>query len=105
VALGRNRHIAWGATNVAADVEDLYRERLDDTGTRVEFRGTMEPITVLSETIKVKNADPVRIDVRVTRHGPLVSDAINAMPATRLPKPPPLRPLAFRWTALGLAAA
>ena len=29
VALGRNRFIAWGATNVAADVEDLYRERLD----------------------------------------------------------------------------
>ena len=33
VALGRNRYIAWGATNVAADVEDLYRERLDDAGT------------------------------------------------------------------------
>ncbi len=30
VALGRNRSIAWGATNVAADVEDLYGERLDD---------------------------------------------------------------------------
>ena len=29
VAIGRNRFIAWGATNVAADVEDLYRERLD----------------------------------------------------------------------------
>ncbi len=100
IALGRNRHIAWGATNVAADVEDLYREHLDDAGTGVEFRGTMEPITVVPETIKVKNAEPVHIGVRVTRHGPLVSDAINAMPATRLPKPAPLEPLAFRWTAL-----
>ena len=27
VAIGRNRYIAWGETNVAADVEDLYRER------------------------------------------------------------------------------
>src|SRR5262245_27267136 len=35
VALGRNPFIAWGATNVAADVEDLYRERLDPTGTQV----------------------------------------------------------------------
>ena len=25
VALGRNKYIAWGATNVAADVEDFYR--------------------------------------------------------------------------------
>jgi len=32
VALGRNRFIAWGATNVAADVQDLYREHLDAAG-------------------------------------------------------------------------
>jgi penicillin amidase len=100
VALGRNRRIAWGATNVAADVEDLYRERLDATGARVEFRGAMEPVTVIPETIVVKGAEPVRVDVRVTRHGPLVSDAINATPPRRGPKPPALEPLAFRWTAL-----
>jgi penicillin G amidase len=102
VALGRNRFIAWGATNVAADVEDLYREHLDDTGTFAEFRGGREPVTVIPETIIVKGRDPVRIDVRVTRHGPLISDAINANNAalTREPKPPALEPLAFRWTAL-----
>src|SRR5207245_11754374 len=44
VARGRNRFIAWGATNVAADVEDLYRERLDSTGTRVGVRRAQEPI-------------------------------------------------------------
>jgi penicillin amidase len=102
VALGRNRFIAWGATNVAADVQDLYREHLDDTGTFAEFRGVREPVTVIPETIIVKGRDPVRIDVRVTRHGPLISDAINANSAalTREPKPPALEPLAFRWTAL-----
>jgi penicillin G amidase len=102
VALGRNRSIAWGATNVAADVEDLYRERLDATGRLAEFRGAAEPITVIPETILVKGAQPVRLDVRVTRHGPLVSDAINANNAESktLPKPPPVEPLAFRWTAL-----
>ena len=42
------------------------------------------------------------MDVRVTRHGPLVSDAINAINAESkaTPKPPPVEPLAFRWTAL-----
>jgi penicillin G amidase len=102
VALGRNRFIAWGATNVAADVEDLYRERLDADGTHYEFRGAQEPITVIPETIVVKGADAVRLNVRVTRHGPLVSDAINANNAASntTPKPPPIEPLAFRWTAL-----
>jgi penicillin amidase len=102
VALGRNRFIAWGATNVAADVEDLYREHLDASGTHAEFRGVQEPITVIPETILVKGGAAVRVDVRVTRHGPLVSDAINANNAASTigPKPPPLEPLAFRWTAL-----
>ncbi len=102
VALGRNRFIAWGGTNVAADVEDLYRERLDSTGKFVEFLGTQEPVRFVTETIDVKGARPVRWDVRITRHGPLVSDAINANNAElkRGPRPAPLEPLALRWTAL-----
>ena len=102
VALGRNRFIAWGATNVAADVEDLYRERIDATGRFAEFRGVQEPLTIVDETIAVKGGQPVHVGVRISRHGPLVSDAINANNADlrREPKPPPLEPLAFRWTAL-----
>jgi penicillin amidase len=102
VALGRNRYIAWGATNVAADVEDLYREKLNDAGTHAEFRGVQEPITIVPETIVVKGAEPVHLNVRITRHGPLVSDAINANNAASKtePKPATLEPLAFRWTAL-----
>ena len=102
VVLGRNRRIAWGMTNVAADVEDLFRERLDPSGRTAEFRGAQEPITVIPETILVKGAQPVHLDVRVTRHGPLVSDALNANAAEskRTPKPAPVEPLAFRWTAL-----
>jgi penicillin amidase len=102
VALGRNRFIAWGATNVAADVQDLYRERLDATGRFAEFRGVQEPLQIVSETINIKGADPVHLDVRITRHGPLVSDALNAGYADLAParRPPPLEPLAFKWTAL-----
>ncbi|HZT76508.1 MAG TPA: penicillin acylase family protein [Vicinamibacterales bacterium] len=102
VVLGRNRRIAWGMTNVAADVQDLFREHLDPSGTTAEFKGAQEPITIVPETIKVKGAPDVILNVRVTRHGPLVSDALNANAAasTRTPKPAPLEPLAFRWTAL-----
>ena len=104
IAIGRNRFIAWGATNVAADVEDLYRERLDATGRFAAFRGAQEPLTIIPETIRVKGGQAVSFDVRITRHGPLVSDAINANnadgPHVGRPPPAPLEPLAFRWTAL-----
>ena len=102
VAIGRNRFIAWGETNVAADVEDLFRERLDPTGTFAEFRGAQEAIKEIPETIVVKGAQPIQLNVRVTRHGPIVSDAINAINAasTKTPKPATLDPLAFRWTSL-----
>ena len=101
-AIGRNRFIAWGETNVGADVEDLYRERVDPTGKLVEFRGALEPMRIVKETIVVSGGNPIEIDVRITRHGPLVSDAINANNAasTEEPKPAPVEPLAFRWTAL-----
>ncbi|MGE0448244.1 MAG: penicillin acylase family protein [Vicinamibacterales bacterium] len=102
VALGRNRSIAWGATNVAADVQDLYRERLDPTGRFAEFRGAQEPLRILKETVKVKGSDPVEVEVRISRHGPLISDAINANNAASETRAnaEPLEPLAFRWTAL-----
>jgi penicillin amidase len=102
VAIGRNRFIAWGETNVAADVEDLYRERLNESESAAEYRGVWEPLRTIRETIVVKGGSPIELDVRLTRHGPIVSDAINAINAesTKLPKPAPLAPLAFRWTAL-----
>ena len=102
VAIGRNRFIAWGETNVAADVEDLFRERLDATGKFAEFRGAQEPIREIPETILVKGAPSVQLTVRVTRHGPIVSDAINAIneASPKTPKAARLDPLAFRWTAL-----
>jgi penicillin amidase len=99
-ALGRNRSIAWGATNMFADVQDLYRERLDPSGSKVEFRGVMEPLQLLTEVIAVKGSADVRVDVRISRHGPLVSDAINANNATSPAESDPMEPLAFRWTAL-----
>jgi len=102
MALGRNRFVAWGATNVAADVQDLFAERVSPDGKSVEFRGAQEPITIIHETIKVGGGDPVHVEVRITRHGPLISDAINAINAAsdEEPKPAPLEPLALRWTAL-----
>jgi penicillin G amidase len=102
VAIGRNRFIAWGETNVAADVEDFFLERLDTTGRNAEFRSAQEPLRIVPETIIVKGAEPIHLEVRISRHGPILSDAINANNAASAvtPRPAPLAPMAFRWTAL-----
>ena len=63
----------------------------------------MEPITIIPETIAVKGGDAGAR--RRPRHAPRTAGLgrdqreLNAARA-RHPKPPPLDPLAFRWTAL-----
>jgi penicillin amidase len=103
VVIGRNRNIAWGVTNLGPDVQDLFRERLDASGAQAEFEGRMEPMQIITETIKVKGAPDIQQRVRITRHGPLISDALNDNDADLPPddrRESPYEPLAFRWTAL-----
>ena len=102
VIIGRNRSIAWGLTNLNPDVQDLFQERVDPTGRLAEYQGQWEPMQIIRETINVKGRPALQYEVRITRHGPLISDAINANnQARKTPQPIPERePLAFRWTAL-----
>lgn len=73
VIIGHNERIAWGFTNTEADVQDLYLERLSSDGRRYEYRGDWEPVTVHREEIRVRGRDdPEVLEVRETRHGPLL---------------------------------
>lgn len=102
VAAGRNPHLAWGVTSMGHDVQDLFHERLSGDGRLAEYRGAWEPVEEREETIRIRGAKDVTIRVRSTRHGPLISDALNAntlaVPAKK--RCPPRDPIAFRWTAL-----
>ncbi|NTU82418.1 MAG: penicillin acylase family protein, partial [Chloroflexales bacterium] len=89
IVIGHNARIAWGVTNTGPDVQDLFVERLNERNEAL-YQGRWEPITVISETIKVKGEEDVPLFVRVTRHGPLISDVTEGTG----------EPLAFRWTAL-----
>ena len=101
VVVGHNRSIAWGVTNLLPDVQDLFRERLSDDGQQVMYQGRMEPLQIITETIQVKGMQPIQQIVRISRHGPLLSDALNTMAEHGSdPKPPTREPLALRWTAL-----
>jgi penicillin G amidase len=72
ILLGATDHHAWGATNVSGDVQDLYLERLDESRTAARFRDGWEPLAIRREEIEVRGSERVVVEVRETRHGPLL---------------------------------
>jgi penicillin G amidase len=93
VVIGHNQRVAWGFTNLGPDVTDLYLERVG--GGTYEYKGRREPLRTRTEQIKVAGAEPVTLTVRATRHGPLLSDALDD--ARRAGNG---LAVALRWTAL-----
>ena len=73
ILIGTTRHHAWGITNVTGDTQDLYVERLNEERTAALFRGAWEPLRVRREEIAVRGrAASDVVDVRETRHGPIL---------------------------------
>ena len=98
VLIGHNQQIAWGFTNLGADVQDLYVERINpDNATQYEVNGKWVNMKVVNETVNVRgdfqssaqDASSFKVSydaatgfskvvfpVYTTRHGPIV-DAIS----------------------------
>lgn len=72
--VGRNRHVAWGVTNIMADDVDFYIEQINPKN-RLQYRyvDRWEDMRTHVEKISVKNAEPVDITIRMTRHGPVIA--------------------------------
>lgn len=102
VVIGHNANLAWGLTNLGADVSDFFLERVDGSTTRMN--GGTEPITERTEIITVNGGDPIRLPVRETVHGPIVSDVLDVDTVAGAPVPdnaPGSRfEVALAWTAL-----
>lgn len=105
IIIGHNEHIAWGITNAISDTQDLYVEKFNPQNPhQYEYQGKWEEAQVVQEEIKIRGVkDPLIEEVRVTRHGPILTslptqsasssqNGHNAQ-ATELP-------LALRWTGL-----
>jgi penicillin amidase len=82
IITGHNQSIAWGVTNGEADVEDIYLEHADDPAHPGQFETAAgwKPLQIITETIKVHGADSVTQTVRITDHGPILSDAFPVTP-------------------------
>jgi len=89
IAMGHNRHVAWGITNVMVDDVDFYIEKINPENPRQYWHEDhWEDMKVIEETIQVKGQDPVRTEIFLTRHGPIVNE---------IKKGSKERPLSARW--------
>jgi penicillin amidase len=91
IVLGHNASIAWGATNVGPDVQDVYREEFNDEGKYKTPQGFVAP-KIYKEEIKVRK-NPLRpetetesLEVVETRNGTVITDEVG-------------QKFALKWTA------
>ncbi|RON90262.1 penicillin acylase family protein [Pseudomonas fluorescens] len=74
---GFNGKIAWSATSVLGDNQDLFLEKIRRQGNSLtyEVNGKWQPLGVRNETYFVKGQRPIREAVYETRHGALLNSA------------------------------
>jgi penicillin amidase len=98
VVLGRTQGVAWGFTNTGPDVQDLYLEQLDATKPG-QYRTPIgwSAFDERTETIRVKGQGDVTLQVRNTRHGPVISDV---QPQYRKLINKERYAISLRWSAL-----
>jgi len=87
VIVGHNQRIAWGFTNVGPTVTDVFIENFNARGEYQTPGGWVQP-EHRTEVIHVKGKADVTVDVKITRHGPIITELV----------PGETRPLALRWT-------
>lgn len=76
--LGNNRHGGWGLTMFENDETDFFTEEVNPANVQeVKFMGEWESIGSRMEVIKIKGGDDLLLEVRSTRHGPIVNGIIE----------------------------
>lgn len=84
---GHNQRIAWGWTIFGMDQQDLYLEKLDPSNPlRYKADNGWQQMRVEKTTIHIKGAPDRTVDLKFTRHGPVLWEDI-----------PTHRALALRW--------
>jgi penicillin amidase len=91
VVIGRNRDIAWGVTNVGADVQDLYILEEGENENSYMYHNQSMNYTIRREVIKIRDDKDYELLIKETLYGPVISDAY---------KIPIQQKVALRWTAL-----
>ena len=73
ISIGHNRHGAWGLTIFSVDQEDLYvYDTHPEDPNRYRYKDSWLAMRVLSERISVRGQEPVSVELKYTRHGPIL---------------------------------
>jgi penicillin amidase len=76
--IGWNGRCAWGATALGSDTADLFQEQVDPGNPdRCRWLDGWERMESHTETIPVRGGSPVTVEVRRTRHGPVVNEFLG----------------------------
>jgi penicillin amidase len=95
VVIGHNDHVAWGFTNLGADVQDLYIEHTRGTTSGAQYQaanGSWHPVTYRTEIIHVRGSKDVVLDVPLTHHGNNDTPVISSIFAGET------RSISLQWT-------
>jgi penicillin G amidase len=73
ISIGHNREGAWGLTIFDTDAEDLYvYDTNPDNPLEYRFQNKWEKMTVINEIIPVKGRAADTVNLKYSRHGPVV---------------------------------
>jgi penicillin G amidase len=91
--LGNNRFCGWGLTMFENDDVDFFSETLNpDNPNQVKFRDQWEDLKIRREVIKVKGESDVVLEVKHSRHGPLINGIVEGVDQEE--------PVALSWQLL-----
>jgi penicillin amidase len=101
IAIGHNRNISWGLTNLMNDDNDFYEMDKDSIdANKYKYKNTFLSMDSLVERISVKDSSDIYYTTKYTVEGPVVSDLdplklIGSKENENIYKN---KILAFRWT-------
>jgi penicillin amidase len=73
ISIGHNEHGAWGLTVFRTDAEDLYvYETNPNNPDEYKYNGSWEQMKTIQESINIKDAPSEKVELKYTRHGPVV---------------------------------
>lgn len=73
VALGHNQHIAWGFTIFGLDQQDLYLEELNPANpAQYKTENGWQEMRVEKQSFAIRGGPAVTVDLKWTRHGPVL---------------------------------
>ena len=78
--LGHNRQYAYGLTMFENDDIDLYQEKNDlADANKYQTPNGLQSYETRSKTIKVKDSSDVILNVKISRHGPIMNDILEGL--------------------------